>query len=141
MINAAERDAHTDRFAAAIDAELTAGGRFNLVVLPEPGTLEYTRSCFDRIDAKKSPYLAKAIEHELLKMYDDAHKRLSRLLKKALRDHVVEGMRRKIADILAELVAGLPADGPVDFCGAFADRCRRMCGGRSSASPIYRLRG
>ena len=30
-------------------------------------------------------------------------------------------MRRKIADIVAELVAGLPADGPVDFCSAFAD--------------------
>ena len=54
-------------------------------------------------------------------MHANTHKRLPRLLKKALRDRVVEGMRRKIADIVAELVAGLPADGPVDFCGAFAD--------------------
>ena len=79
------------------------------------------RFAFNRIDATKSPYLARAIEHELLNMHGDAHKRLSRLLKKALRDRVVEGIRRKIADIVAELVAGLPADGPVDFCGAFAD--------------------
>ncbi len=79
------------------------------------------RFAFNRIDATKSPYLARAIEHELLNMHGNAHKRLSRLLKKALRDRVVEGMRRKIADIVAELVAGLPADGPVDFCGAFAD--------------------
>ena len=50
MTTAAERDAHTDRVAAAIDAELTAGGPVDLVVLPELGTLEYARSCFDRID-------------------------------------------------------------------------------------------
>ena len=39
MTTAAERDAHTDRVAAAIDAELTAGGPVDLVVLPELGTL------------------------------------------------------------------------------------------------------
>ena len=121
MTTAAERDAHKYRVAAAIDAELTAGGPVDLVVLPELGTLDYARSCFDRIDATKSPYLARAIEHELLNMHGNAHKRLSRLLKKALRYRVVEGMRRKIAYIVAELVAGLSADGPVDFCGAFAD--------------------
>ena len=54
-------------------------------------------------------------------MHGNTRKRLPRLLKKALRYRVVEGMRRKIADIAAKLVAGLPTDGPVDFCGAFAD--------------------
>ena len=55
MTNAAERDAHTDRVAAAIDAELTAGGPVDLVVLPELGTLDYARSCFDRIDEMAEP--------------------------------------------------------------------------------------
>ena len=50
MTTATERDAHTDRVAAAIDGELTAGGPVDLVVLPELGTLEYARSCFDQID-------------------------------------------------------------------------------------------
>ena len=50
MTTAAERDVHTDRVAAAIDAELTAGGPVDLVVLLELGTLDYARSCFDRID-------------------------------------------------------------------------------------------
>jgi len=55
MTTAAERDAHTDRVAAAIDAELTAGGPVDLVVLPELGTLDYARSCFDRIDEMAEP--------------------------------------------------------------------------------------
>jgi hypothetical protein len=50
MTAAAERDAHTDHVAAAIDAELTAGGPVDLVVLPELSTLEYARSFFNRID-------------------------------------------------------------------------------------------
>ncbi|MEC8145989.1 MAG: cytochrome P450 [Pseudomonadota bacterium] len=79
------------------------------------------RFAFNRIDAKKSPYLARAIEHELLNMHGDAHRRLSRLLKKALRDRVIEGMRQKIAGIVDHLVNGLPVDGAVDFCSAFAD--------------------
>ena len=79
------------------------------------------RFAFNRIDATKSPYLARAIEHELLNMHGNAHKRLSRMLTKAFRDRVVEGMRRKIADIVVELFASLTAEGPVDFCGAFAD--------------------
>jgi predicted amidohydrolase len=55
MTTAAERDVHTDRVAAAIDAELTAGGPVDLVVLPELGTLDYARSCFDRIDEMAEP--------------------------------------------------------------------------------------
>ena len=62
MTTAAERDAHKYRVAAAIDAELTAGGPVDLVVLPELGTLDYARSCFDRIDevaaAHRTPVLA-----------------------------------------------------------------------------------
>ena len=85
--------------------------------------------------------MARAIEYELLNMHGDAQKRLSRLLTKALRDRVVEGMRRKIADIVSELVAGLPADGPVDFAAPLPTRCQRVCWGRSSASPMNRRRG
>ena len=121
ITTAAERNAHTDRVAAAIDAELTAGWPVDLVDLPELGTLDHARSCFNPIDAKKSAYLARAIEHELLNIHGNTHKRLPRLLKKALRDRVVEGMRRKIAYIVAELVAGFPADSPVDLCGTFAN--------------------
>ena len=55
MTTAAERDAHTDRVTAAIDAELTAGGPVDLVVLPKLGTLDYARSCFDRIDMMAAP--------------------------------------------------------------------------------------
>ena len=55
MTTAAERDAHTDRVTAAIDAELTAGGPVHLVVLPELGTLDCARSCFDRINEMAEP--------------------------------------------------------------------------------------
>ncbi len=55
MTTAAERDAHTDRVAAANDAELTPGGLVDLVVLPELGTLDYAHSCFDRIDEMAEP--------------------------------------------------------------------------------------
>ena len=40
MTTAAERDAHTDRVTAAIDAELTGGGPVDLVVLPKRGKLD-----------------------------------------------------------------------------------------------------
>lgn len=49
MTSVAERDAHMDRVAGAIDAELTAQGPVDLVVLPELGSLDYSRSCFDHI--------------------------------------------------------------------------------------------
>ena len=55
MTTAAERDAHKYRVAAAIDAELTAGGPVDLVVLPELGTLDYARSGFDRIHEMAEP--------------------------------------------------------------------------------------
>lgn len=76
---------------------------------------------FDQIDDGRSPYLAKAIRHELLNMHGDRHHRLSRLVKQALRDRIVEGMRARIFDICEELVAGFPTDGDIDFCSQFAD--------------------
>jgi cytochrome P450 len=58
------------------------------------------RFTFNLIDTERSPYLAKAIEHELLKMHGDAHGRVSRLLKMALRDRVFEDIRSKIEAIV-----------------------------------------
>ena len=55
MATAAEWGAHTNRVAAGIDAELTAGGLVDLVVLPELGTLDNAHSCFDRIDEMAEP--------------------------------------------------------------------------------------
>ena len=49
ITTAEQREAHTDRVAHAIDTELARGGPVDLVVLPELGTLDYSRSCFDRI--------------------------------------------------------------------------------------------
>lgn len=49
MTTAAERDAHMDRVAQAIDRELSANGPVGLAVLPELGTLDYSRPCFDAI--------------------------------------------------------------------------------------------
>ncbi len=76
---------------------------------------------FDQIDEERSPYLAKAINHELLNMHGDRHQRLSRLVKQALRDRIVEGMREQIAKICEDLVDELPTDGEIDFCTQFAD--------------------
>ena len=79
------------------------------------------RFAFNNIDSTRSPYLAQAIEHELLNMHGDQHKRLSLLLKKALRDQVVEGMRERVTAIVNDLIAAMPKSGTVDFCAEFAD--------------------
>ena len=55
MTTAAERDVHMDRVAQAINAELTTHGPVDLVVLPELGSLDYSRSCFDCIAALAEP--------------------------------------------------------------------------------------
>ena len=78
------------------------------------------RFTFNLIDESKSPYLATAIEHELLNMHGAAHDRLSRLLKIALRDRVFEGMSARVEEIVAGLVEELP-EGPFDFCEGFAN--------------------
>ena len=51
----AGREAHMDRVARAIDADLTAHGPVDLVVLPELGSLDYSRSCFDNIGVLAEP--------------------------------------------------------------------------------------
>lgn len=79
------------------------------------------RFTFNDIDEERSPYLAKAIQHELLNMHSDQHERLSRLLKQALRNRIIEGMREKITQVCADLIAAMPEDGEVDFCSALAD--------------------
>ncbi len=78
------------------------------------------RFTFDLIDDTKSPYLANAIEHELLNMHGQAHERLSRLLKMALRDRVFEGMAARVDEIVAGLINEMP-DGSFEFCSSFAD--------------------
>ena len=55
MTTAAERDVHMDRVAQAINAKLTTHGPVDLVVLPELGSLDYSRSCFDCIAALAEP--------------------------------------------------------------------------------------
>lgn len=82
---------------------------------------ENFRFAFNEIDEERSPYLAKAIQHELLNMHGGQHERLANLLKRALRDRVFEGMREHITQIVEDLIDALPADGEVDFCAQFAD--------------------
>ena len=77
------------------------------------------RFTFNLIDDSKSPYLAKAIQHELLNMHGQAHGRLSRLVKIALRDRVLEGMQAQVDEIVDLLVSELPAQ--TEFCADFAD--------------------
>lgn len=81
---------------------------------------ERFRFAFNEIDETRSPYLAKAIRHELLNMHGDAHARLSRLVKHALRDRVVEGLAARIEEVVVGLLADLP-EGEVEFCAAFAN--------------------
>lgn len=89
--------------------------------------VQYVLACedfqfaFNTIDEARSPYLAKAIRHELLNMHGAAHQRLSRLVKQALRDRVIEHMRAKIETIVSDLIAELPNDGEIEFCTNFAD--------------------
>ena len=82
---------------------------------------ERFRFAFNKIDEKRSPYLAHAIEHELLNMHGEAHERLSALLKRALRDRVFEDMRSKIEMIVDDLIDEMPNGGEIEFCSSFAD--------------------
>ena len=79
------------------------------------------RFAFNQIDEQRSPYLAKAIQHELLNMHGEEHERLSALLKRALRDRVFEDMRAKIETIVDGLVDDMPDAGEIEFCSGFAD--------------------
>ena len=79
------------------------------------------RFTFNLIDDSASPYLANAIRHELLNMHGDQHHRLSRLVKQALRDRILEDMRRTIVEIVDGLIDAFPHTGDVEFCATFAD--------------------
>ncbi|MEM6466268.1 MAG: cytochrome P450 [Pseudomonadota bacterium] len=79
------------------------------------------RFAFPRIDKDRSPYLAKAIEHELLNQHGAAHLRLSQLVKMSLRDRVFEGMRDHITKIVADLLNALSNKTEIEFCSEFAD--------------------
>jgi hypothetical protein len=96
---------------------------------------------FTKIDEERSPYLAKAIEHELLNMHDDAHARLSQLLKRALRDRVFEDMRSKIEVIVDDLIEALPDEGEIEFCNAFADPLPARVLGPMFGIPYDRVDG
>lgn len=79
------------------------------------------RFSFPEIDATTSPYLARAIEHELLNMHGQAHARMRRLVGAAIRDRVEESLKDRIAEIAHELVDEMPDGGPIDLCAAFAE--------------------
>ncbi|MEM7377458.1 MAG: cytochrome P450 [Pseudomonadota bacterium] len=82
---------------------------------------ERFRFTFNLIDADRSPYLAQAIEHELLNLHGAAHARLSALVKRALRERVIDGLAEQIDAIVARLIDALPAEGAFDVCEAIAD--------------------
>lgn len=79
------------------------------------------RFSFVDIDESSSPYLAKAIEHELLNMHGEPHARMRRLVGAALRDRVGDELRDRIAQVADDLIDAMPHDGVVDLCATFAD--------------------
>ena len=76
---------------------------------------------FFQIDPEQSPYLSKAIEHELLNMHGAAHGRLRRLVSQALRDRILEDLRARVTAIVDDLIDAMPDHGVVDFCADFCD--------------------
>lgn len=130
MLDLRDDRLQTDRYGYIEDlrrqswyARTTDGGVafFNQEDVVEIFRCEDFRFTFNQIDAEKSPYLAKAIQNELLNMHGAQHKRLSRLVKQALRDRIIEGMAANIDRIAGDLARDLPASGEVEFCTAFAD--------------------
>ena len=79
------------------------------------------RFSFFRINESASPYLANAIEHELLNMHADEHARLQKLVLQAMRDQIVDELKDGVATIVNELIDAFPDQGVIDFCAAFAD--------------------
>ena len=90
------------------------------------------RFAFNLIDETSSPYLTNPIRHELLNMHGTQHQRLSRLVKMALRDRIIEDMRTKITDIVADLVSKFSKKGEIEFCEAFADPLPARLAGRAA---------
>ncbi len=76
---------------------------------------------FVDIDPTTSPYLATAIEHELLNMHGEPHARMRRLVGAAIRDRVEDELRQRIAAIVDDLVDAMPDRGVVDLRAALAD--------------------
>lgn len=79
------------------------------------------RFTFVDIDDTTSPYLAEAIEHELLNMHGDEHTRMRRLISAGLRDRVEDELKLRIHAIVDELIDALPDGGVVDLCRDFAE--------------------
>ncbi len=79
------------------------------------------RFAFFQIDPDQSPYLTKAIKHELLNMHGAPHARLRRIVAQALRDRIMEDLRSKITAITDDLIDAMPDRGVVDFCTDFSD--------------------
>lgn len=102
---------------------------------------ENFRFTFNLIDNDKSPYLANAIEHELLNMHGPQHARLSRLLKRALRDRVIDGIQTTIHGIVDDLVNALPDEGEIDFCADFANPLPARVLGPMFGLPYDRVKG
>ncbi|MCJ8309507.1 MAG: cytochrome P450 [Rhizobiaceae bacterium] len=138
------RDAAIEALRAQGDWARTADGAvvfFNQEDAIEVLRCENFQFAFTKIDQERSPYLAKAIEHELLNMHGDAHERLAQLLKRALRDRVFEDMRSKIERIVDRLVEGLPNEGEIDFCSQFADPLPAQVLGPMFGIPYDRVDG
>lgn len=74
---------------------------------------------FIEIDHDRSPYLANAIESELLFKHGQDHRRLQVLVMRALRDQIVEGLQESIQEIANDLVDKMPAQGIVDLVAEF----------------------
>lgn len=99
------------------------------------------RFAFDGIDEARSPYLSNAIEHELLNMHGERHGRLSKLVKRALRDRIIDNLQTQIAGIVADLIADLPVQGIFDFCSQFADPLPARILGPMFGVPYDRVEG
>lgn len=96
---------------------------------------------FFQIDRQASPYLAACIEHELLNMHAEPHGRLQKIVLKALRDQVVEGLQKRIGEIVNALIDAFPDDGEVEFCTAFANPFPAQVLGPMFAIPYAEIEG
>lgn len=79
------------------------------------------RFSFVSIDPTTSPYLATAIEHELLNMHGEPHARLRRLISAALRDRVADELKAQIAGVADGLIDAMPDAGVVDLRADFTE--------------------
>jgi cytochrome P450 len=99
------------------------------------------RFAFDGIDESRSPYLSNAIQHELLNMHGARHARLSRLVKRALRDRIIDNLQEQITAIVDDLIADISAGEAFDFCADFADPLPARILGPMFGVPYDRVEG